>query len=609
MSSNTRGLLAVVSGVAVALTLGCGNGNPTGGTTGSSGAASTGGTTGAHGTTGGSTGAGTTGGSTGGTSGGTTGAGTTGAATTGSSTGGAIYPTVSIQAPMANQIVALGGDSNKTVPVQFAVTNFTLMAPGSNSCPAGSCGHIHLLIDGTACNASGAPYDNAATASPALAQFASCPATSLTPGSAHTITLELHNNDHSPVNGANGQVISTTVSVLLPATGANPAIVLDQPQNGSVVTAGSDSHSSVPVTFSVENFSLSAPGSCPASSAGLCGHVHVLVDGAACTPSGSPYDNAAVASPAKAYLASCSAVAGTHTVTLELHNDDHSPVQVGGVTVSASTTVTVVAAGGTAPTTPSIALLAPSEGQTIALGGDSSMSVPVQFAVQNFTLMAPGSSGCPAGSCGHIHLIVDPGTGSTPSACNTGSAPYNAAGAASPMLAAFASCLATSITPGSSHVIRLELHNNDHTPVNDASGNVIAAQETVVIGPATGGTPGITLDAIGSGDSIALGTDSHKSVSVGFTVSDFDVTPPGSCPSSSAGLCGHVHVLIDGTACTPTGSPYDNAAIASPAQAYFASCSAPAGSHTITLELHNDDHSPVKVNGTTVAASVPVVTH
>jgi hypothetical protein len=75
---------------------------------------------------------------------------------------------------------------------------------------AANCGHIHILIDGSACTPMGSPYNNDnTTGSPALAIVSNCP----TATGAHTITLELHNDDHSPINGPNNMVISASVMV------------------------------------------------------------------------------------------------------------------------------------------------------------------------------------------------------------------------------------------------------------------------------------------------------------------------------------------------------------------------------------------------------------
>jgi hypothetical protein len=101
----------------------------------------------------------------------------------------------------------------------------------------------------------------------------------------------------------------------------------------------------VSIAFSTTNFMLAMPGSCGSmKSTDNCGHVHVLVDGAACTPSGSPYNNDATSTPATAILSSCPMANGMHTATLELHHDDHSPILVGGTVVKAS--VMFTATGG-----------------------------------------------------------------------------------------------------------------------------------------------------------------------------------------------------------------------------------------------------------------------
>jgi len=106
----------------------------------------------------------------------------------------------------------------------------------------------------------------------------------------------------------------------------------------------------VDVAFMVTSFSFFAPGAsgCAATSDN-CGHVHVLVDGTACTPMGSPYDNAdTTGSPATAILSTCPTVSGNHKITLELHHTDHSPIQVGGMTVQDSVMVTAGSGGGDA---------------------------------------------------------------------------------------------------------------------------------------------------------------------------------------------------------------------------------------------------------------------
>lgn len=129
--------------------------------------------------------------------------------------------------------------------------------------------------------------------------------------------------------------------------GGTPSITITSPMaNAMVIPTGQSA--TVDVGFTLANFTLVMPGdpSC-ANGSDNCGHIHVLVDGAACTPDGEPYNNAdATGSPATAILSSCPMVFGMHTISLELHHNDHTPVIVGGGSsaVSASVTITAVEA-------------------------------------------------------------------------------------------------------------------------------------------------------------------------------------------------------------------------------------------------------------------------
>jgi hypothetical protein len=173
--------------------------------TGGAGAAGKSGTGGA----GGKSGAGGAGGA-----GGKSGAGGAGGAGGASGSGA---PSIKIDAPAEG--ASLGPTATypdyPDVPVKFTVKNFTLMAPGSNmpagTCAAGVCGHVHLLVDGTACNdtASHVPYNAAGAASPINAGLDYCPKID----GAHVISLELHNDDHSAVKDSGGTVISDKINV------------------------------------------------------------------------------------------------------------------------------------------------------------------------------------------------------------------------------------------------------------------------------------------------------------------------------------------------------------------------------------------------------------
>jgi hypothetical protein len=137
--------------------------------------------------------------------------------------GSGTAPSIHITSPKSGDTVSSGTDPDfPDKNVEFSVTNFKLMPPasGATACPAGTCGHVHLYVhtaggDKTECNDPAQPYNAAGAASPIAAGFDYC---KTIPGS-RTILLELHNDDHSPVNGADGQVVSDSVSITVAGGG------------------------------------------------------------------------------------------------------------------------------------------------------------------------------------------------------------------------------------------------------------------------------------------------------------------------------------------------------------------------------------------------------
>lgn len=174
------------------------------------------------GATGGSAGkatGGTAGKGAGGATGGTAGKGAGGSSGSAGDGGGPVPtdggdPSIKITEPEDLDTISPGTEYTKLpkLDVAFTVANFTLKAPGSANCPTGTCGHVHVNVDGDDCNVNSAtPYNNAGAASPIEIDLGLCKAGA--PG-AHTITASLHNNDHTEVkiNDA-GAVISDTVTI------------------------------------------------------------------------------------------------------------------------------------------------------------------------------------------------------------------------------------------------------------------------------------------------------------------------------------------------------------------------------------------------------------
>ena len=132
--------------------------------------------------------------------------------------------------------------------------------------------------------------------------------------------------------------------------GGTPSVKITDPKTGETVSKNAEytAFPMVPIAFKVGNFALMPPATaitkCPK---GTCGHVHINVDGADCNTSGAPYNNAGIASPLNIDLSLCKAgVGGAHTVTISLHNTDHSDVDVGGKLVSDEILITAVAGDG-----------------------------------------------------------------------------------------------------------------------------------------------------------------------------------------------------------------------------------------------------------------------
>ncbi len=119
--------------------------------------------------------------------------------------------------------------------------------------------------------------------------------------------------------------LCTVVSLLACGSGGlpqvTPSVKIDSPTNGSTVNLPLNSQ--VAVNFET-NYTLKAPGTC--SGLSDCGHVYVLVDSTNCNQPGLPYNALGIASPVEADLSKCAQPKGPHTITLELHNDDDSPV-------------------------------------------------------------------------------------------------------------------------------------------------------------------------------------------------------------------------------------------------------------------------------------------
>lgn len=223
--------------------------------------------------------------------------------------------------------------------------------------------------------------------------------------------------------------------------------------------------------------------------------------------------------------------AGPHTVRVALYNNDHTPIDP---PVWDEVNITVL--GGRS----ALSITAPVGGAVV--WGDS---VPVAVAVTDFTLNPGDVGAAPVQAEGHWHLFVD--------------------GVYVRYVLEPATVL-TGLAPGE-HIVRAVLYNNDHTPVavpvsDEVTVHVAAIPTVTVVSPA----PGAELT---SGD-----------VTVTVEVVDLvlDAGALGAMPQAGHG---NFEVRLDGAFFVVGTEPVFNVT------------GLEEGEHTISVTLHNNDHTPI----------------
>jgi hypothetical protein len=159
----------------------------------------------------------------------------------------------SVSATAANTSVVAGSAVN----LQIDAENFTLEAPVDQPNADGH-GHYHVYLD----NATGGDY-LAADASASVA--VTIPAA--TSAGAHTLKVQLFNNDHSALSPEVSDTVDITVAV-------DTAAHVTASANPTTVTAGGDPTS---VTIGVTNFTFVDPTTHTNPVAGE-GHYHIFLD-------------------------------------------------------------------------------------------------------------------------------------------------------------------------------------------------------------------------------------------------------------------------------------------------------------------------------------------
>ena len=271
-----------------------------------------------------------------------------GCTTTPSTTG---TPTISISSPQNGATLPAG---NVTVTAQ--VTNFSVVDKQGQANVAGQ-GHVHFYLDVTP------PTDPAKPAIPTdpNAVWAHVSGTTYTftnvSAGSHTIAVQLVNNDHTPIS----PIVTDTVTVTVTAPAGAASVMIASPQNGATVPAGNVTVNAMTTNFSVvdKQGQASVPGQ---------GHLHFYMDvnplpSAAGQPAIPPNANAVWAHVSGTTYTFTNVTPGQHTFSVQLANNDHTPVIP---VASDSVTVTVTGSSVTGQTSGTTTSRATTTGTTVA---------------------------------------------------------------------------------------------------------------------------------------------------------------------------------------------------------------------------------------------------
>ena len=412
---------------------------------------------------------------------------------------------------------AEGAATGLAVPVTVRVAGFTYDSVNlQNPANVPGKGHIHYFVDGKPAESAvdGQLYANTDGAFTYR----------LTPGT-HVLRAELVNNDHTPL------VPPVFVERTVRAEAMSISFV--GLENGARIGTA------LPVTVDVKGFTFNGVKleNIDANKANT-GHIHYFVDG---KPAESAVEGDLYASSGKSFVYKLTP--GRHTITAELVNNDHT-----------SFTPKVIATREVTAVNPKVEIVGLDNNPVVGT------VLPITVNVEGITfggidLVSPKN----VPGQGHLHFLVD---GKPAESAIDGK-----------VYATSEKTFVAKLTPGE-HVIRVELVNNDHTPVTPAA---VATRTVKVVAPA------IDFTSVKDGDQV--GETFVATVKVqGFTfngvkLENIDV---------NAANTGHIHYTVDGK--TATSAVKDKLYATTDQEFAFALT---PGTHKIAAELVNNDHTPL----------------
>ena len=237
-------------------------------------------------------------------------------------------PTLTITQPQSGSTI-----SGSDLMVMIQVTNFNIVDKQGQPAVSGE-GHVHYYLDYDAPTTQGQP-----AVPPSGVTWQTIASTTFTfhnvTAGSHFVSVELVNNDHTPLNPA----VTAKVTITMTSGSGTPTLTILQPQSGSTVTSPN-----VSVSIQVSNFNIVDKQGQPAVSGE--GHVHYYLDYDAPTTQGKPAvpPNGTIwQTIASTTYTFHNVTTGTHFVSVELVNNDHTPLNP---PVTAKVSFTVSSQGG-----------------------------------------------------------------------------------------------------------------------------------------------------------------------------------------------------------------------------------------------------------------------